>query len=50
MDEVRTRRDYFRKMFRGAIRTYLRPGFHPDQEDNYHLAEAYLTSIGRRAA
>lgn len=26
---------------------YLRPGFHPDQHDTYHLARDYFTKIGR---
>jgi hypothetical protein len=37
----------------GLIRTtldFLRPGFHPDDHDNYQLAAAYLASIGRLAA
>lgn len=29
---------------------YLRPGFHPDDHDNYHLAEEHLEEIGRLAA
>jgi hypothetical protein len=32
---------------RRGILSYLRPGFHPDQHDNYHLARDYLRSIGR---
>ncbi len=35
------------KMFRSAIRDYLRPDFHPDQRDDYELARGYLASIGR---
>ncbi|MDQ3031010.1 MAG: metal-dependent hydrolase [Myxococcota bacterium] len=35
------------QMFREAIRDYLRPDFHPDQNDNYALARGYLASIGR---
>ncbi|MEL6343144.1 MAG: metal-dependent hydrolase [Myxococcota bacterium] len=27
---------------------YLRPGFHPDDNDNYHIAAAYLASIDGR--
>jgi predicted metal-dependent hydrolase len=30
-----------------AIGSYLRPGFHPDDHDNYGLAQRYLESIGR---
>ena len=26
----------------------LRPGFHPDQRDNYHLAEAFLRELSQR--
>jgi predicted metal-dependent hydrolase len=33
-----------------GIVSYLRPGFHPDDHDNYHLARRYLESIGRLAA
>lgn len=49
-----------RRMHREAIRNspdrrllwfgllkYLRPGFHPDENDNYQLAERYLEGIGR---
>ena len=32
---------------RRGILSYLRPGFHPDRHDNYHLARDYLRSIGR---
>jgi len=35
------------RMFRRAIRAYLRPDFHPDQIDDYALARGYLESIGR---
>ena len=35
------------QMFRDAILEYLRPGFHPDDIDDYELARAYLESIGR---
>jgi predicted metal-dependent hydrolase len=35
------------EMFRDAILEYLRPGFHPDDIDDYELARAYLSSIGR---
>jgi len=27
---------------------YLRPGFHPDDQDNHHLAEAFLRRLDRR--
>ncbi|MEL6177495.1 MAG: metal-dependent hydrolase [Myxococcota bacterium] len=39
-------RPTFRGMARGFV-DFLRPGFHPDQHDNYALAEAYLRRIGR---
>lgn len=29
------------------ILEYLKPGFHPDQQDNYELAREYLDSVGR---
>ena len=32
------------------ILDYLRPDFHPDDHDNYHLAADYLQAIGRAAA
>jgi predicted metal-dependent hydrolase len=35
------------EMFRNAVLEYLRPGFHPDDIDDYGLARAYLESIGR---
>ncbi len=35
------------RMFKKAIRDYLRPDFHPDQKDDYALAKGYLESIGR---
>jgi uncharacterized protein len=33
-----------------AFVSYLRPGFHPDQHDNFALARNYLASIGRLTA
>ncbi len=36
-----------RDIFKRAIVDYLRPSFHPDDEDNYGIARAYLTRIGR---
>lgn len=33
-------------LWRGLL-AYLRPGFHPDDHDNYGLARDYLTKIGR---
>jgi predicted metal-dependent hydrolase len=33
-----------------GILSYLRPGFHPDKHDNYHLARGYLEAIGRYAS
>ena len=47
------RGDYLNFFFRESPRIvidalgYLRPGFHPDQHDNYALAHAYLEKIGR---
>ncbi|MBX7190548.1 MAG: metal-dependent hydrolase [Sandaracinaceae bacterium] len=35
------------EMFRHAILEYLKPGFHPDDIDDYELARSYLESIGR---
>ena len=32
-----------------ALASYLRPSFHPNQNDNMHLATQYLESIGRLA-
>jgi hypothetical protein len=34
------------ELFESAIVAYLRPGFHPDDEDDYHLAREYLESVG----
>lgn len=48
--DARVRRSHFRRLLGKSILDYLRPGFHPDQQDNYHLAEGYLASIGRLAA
>jgi hypothetical protein len=33
-----------------AVLSYLRPGFHPDCNDNHHLARDYLYRVGRLAA
>jgi uncharacterized protein len=30
-----------------AIAEYVRPGFHPNHHDNYHLARDYLAKLGR---
>jgi len=35
-------------LWRGFVE-YLRPGFHPDDNDNYELASRYLAKIGRLA-
>ena len=48
--EAQERQKHFSRMMRRAIVDYLKPGFHPDQEDNYHLARDYLGSIGRLTA
>jgi hypothetical protein len=37
------------ELFRRAIVDYLRPDFHPDERDDYHLARAYLESVGAEA-
>lgn len=37
-------------LMREAVGEYLRRDFHPDQHDDYYLAEAYLRSVGRLAA
>jgi predicted metal-dependent hydrolase len=34
----------------GMFFDYLRPGFHPDQVDDYEIAREYLASVGRLAA
>ena len=36
-------------LFKRAILEYLKPGFHPDDRDNYHLAARYLASIESQA-
>ncbi len=38
------RGDTLRTIFWRSIRSYLKPGFHPDQNDNYHLAQDYLAT------
>ena len=43
------RKDHTRQVLTKAVLQYLRPSFHPDDRDNYHLAEAYLTQVGRLA-
>lgn len=39
------RRGINRRYLARAVLDYLRPGFHPDQRDNYHLAESYLSRL-----
>lgn len=39
-------RGHDRAFLRRALQSYLRPGFHPDQEDNRGLAAAWLASVG----
>lgn len=39
-----------RQVFLRGIREYLRPGFHPWQNDNLALAREYLGSVGRATA
>jgi predicted metal-dependent hydrolase len=39
------RRKHTGKILRDAVLKYLRPSFHPDQHDNYHLAAQYLGSL-----
>jgi predicted metal-dependent hydrolase len=34
------------QVFKRAILEYVRPDFHPDQNDDYHLARDYLASVG----
>lgn len=34
------------QVFKRAILDYMRPDFHPDDRDDYHLARQYLESIG----
>ncbi len=43
------RRSHTSRLLRRAVAAYLRPGFHPDHNDNYHLAASYLASTGRLA-
>ncbi|MBK7076410.1 MAG: metal-dependent hydrolase [Myxococcales bacterium] len=42
MREVRPSEPIFRRVFLRGIRAYLRRDFHPDQDDNYHLAKTLL--------
>lgn len=46
---LKWRGNHTRKLLWQAVTDYLRPGFHPDENDNYHLAEAYLGRLGRLA-
>ena len=41
------RADNTRRTLLRAVAQYLRPSFHPDDNDNYHLAVGYLTEVGR---
>ena len=34
------------RLFKRAVLEYIKPGFHPDDRDNYHLATEYLASVG----
>lgn len=34
------------QLFKRAVIEYLRPSFHPDDRDDYHLARRYLESVG----
>ncbi len=36
-----------RRLFRDAILAYIKPSFHPSDEDDYGMARDYLTKIGR---
>ena len=42
MRDVRPSEPIFRRVFLRGIRAYLRRDFHPDQDDNYHLAKTLL--------
>ncbi|MEQ1878138.1 MAG: metal-dependent hydrolase [Bdellovibrionia bacterium] len=44
---VQSRFPILRTVFLRGIREYLKPGFHPDKNDNYHLAKAYLGEVGK---
>lgn len=35
------------EILKRAFVAYLRPGFHPDDHDDYHVARDYLVSVGR---
>ena len=39
------RKDHTTRILTQAVLKYLRPSFHPDQNDNYHLAAEYLRSV-----
>ena len=43
---LRTRRPMVAGVFVRGIREYLRPGFHPRDNDNYALAAEYLQQVG----
>jgi len=39
------RRKHTSAILKNAVKKYLAPRFHPDQNDNYHLAASYLESV-----
>lgn len=49
-EQLAPRKGFRRKIFKKAFLEYVKPKFHPDQNDNYHLAHEYLARIGRLAA
>ena len=45
---IQSRFPVLRTVFLRGIREYLKPGFHPDKNDNYHLAKTYLARTESR--
>lgn len=52
IERIFRERKYIRRrdIFKRAFLDYLRPSFHPNDEDNYDLARKFLESIGRADA
>lgn len=47
---LRERPNHLRRLLRPALLDYAKPGFHPDDRDNYALAQRYLTEAGAPSA
>ncbi len=49
-EAMQLRGNDMRKLYGNALKSYLDPKFHPDNKDNYHLAQNYLQQAGIEAA